>query len=335
MTMAQTMLAIEISSPGGPEVLRPVSVPVPRPAAGEVLIKVFSAGVNRPDIHQRRGAYPPPAEASPYPGLEVSGEIVQMGADVAGLQEGDRVCALSNGGGYAQYVAVPAGQCLPVPGSLSWVEAASLPETCFTVWSNVFDRAGLTRGETFLVHGGGSGIGCAAIQMARAAGARVFTTAGSEQKCGRCRELGAEIAINYRNQDYVPVLKEATAGRGVDVILDMVAGTYVQRNLELAAIDGRIVMIATLGGASAEIDARTLIFKRLSLSGSTLRPRTPAEKAAIATALRNNIWPLLESGDMRPVIDRVFPFADVAQAHSYMESSRHFGKIMLDLTVLT
>src|SRR5579862_2031883 len=322
-SLPATMTAVEIATPGGPEVLQPVIRPVPRPGAGEVLIKVEAAGVNRPDIVQRLGYYPPPPGASDLPGLEVAGELVAHGLGVHGVAVGDRVCALLSGGGYAEYAAVPAVQCLPIPGSLSAVEAASLPETFFTVWTNLFDRAHLKAGDVVLVHGGTSGIGVAAIQIAKAFGARVFATAGSYDKAHACEALGAERGINYKIDDFVAVVKEASQGHGADIILDMVGGDYVPRNIQLAAQDGRIVSIAFLKGGRVEVDLNQVMRKRLVLTGSTLRPRSPAEKGAIAHSLRQHVWPLIERGAVKPVIYRTFPLAEAAEAHRTMESSAH------------
>ncbi|TXS93068.1 NAD(P)H-quinone oxidoreductase [Parahaliea maris] len=326
------MLCVEISQPGDPEVLVPASRPLPVPAVGELLIEVAAAGVNRPDVMQRRGLYPPPPGASDLPGLEVAGRVAALGEGVTGWQVGDAVCALTNGGGYAAYTVAPAGQCLPIPDGLSAVEAASLPETCFTVWTNVFERAALKAGETLLVHGGSSGIGITAIQMAKALGARVFATAGSDEKCRACEALGAELAVNYREQDFVDVLREATGGEGVDVILDMVGGDYVSRNLSLAAMDGRIVNIAFQQGFQTEVNFVPMLVKRLTLTASTLRPRTADDKAAIAAALRESVWPLYAAGEVRPVIAATFPLEQAAAAHQLMESSQHIGKIVLTLS---
>jgi putative PIG3 family NAD(P)H quinone oxidoreductase len=325
-----TMTAIEIAEPGGPEVLRPVQCPVPAPREDDVLIRVRAAGVNRPDVLQRKGIYPPPEGVSPLPGLEVAGEIAALGAAVTGFAAGDMVTALLAGGGYAEYAVAPAGQCLPVPRGLSFTEAASLPETFFTVWSNLFDRARLRAEETVLVHGGTSGIGIAAIQLAAAFGARVLATAGSAEKCAACLRLGASWAINYKEEDFVAATREATGGRGADVILDMVGGDYVARNIKACAADGRIVQIAFLGGSKVTLDLMTLMRNRITLTGSTLRPRETAFKAAIAAALRQKVWPLIEQGRIRPVIDSVFPLADAAKAHARMESSLHIGKIVLE-----
>jgi NADPH2:quinone reductase len=328
------MQVVEITAPGAPDVLRVGSRPRPQPGAGEVLIRVLAAGVNRPDVLQRRGAYPPPAGAPDTPGLEVAG-IVEAGdagtLAAAGLRMGDAVCALLAGGGYAEYCATPAGQVLPVPRGLSFAEAAALPETYFTVWSNVFDRARLAQGESLLVQGGTSGIGVAAIQLAAALGHTVFATAGSDDKCRACETLGARRAINYRSEDFVAVVREATNGRGVDVVLDMVAGDYVPREVECLADDGRIVIIATLGGASAQINLGAVLRRRLTITGSTLRPRPPEFKAAIAQRLRANVWPLFEAGRLKPMLFRRFPLADAAAAHALMESSQHIGKIVLDV----
>ena len=323
------MRFINISEHGGPEVMEIKEGETPDPGKGEMLIRVHAAGVNRPDVMQRQGLYAPPPGASPILGLEVSGEVVATGNDVSAWSVADRVCALTNGGGYAEYVAVPAGQCLPVPAGLPVEEAAALPETFFTVWTNVFDRARLKPGESFLVHGGSSGIGTAAIQMAKSLGSKVFTTAGSAEKCAACQSLGADVAVNYTEQDYVKVLKEATDGQGVDVILDMVGGDYVARNLELAAVDGRIASISFLRGSQVEIDMMQILRKRLTVTGSTLRPRSAEAKAGIAQKLRAQIWPLIESGEIKPLIAARFPLADVVESHKLMESSKHIGKIIL------
>jgi NADPH2:quinone reductase len=327
--MENPMRFVEMSTFGDADVLRLADGDKPKPAHGDVLIKVAVAGVNRPDVLQRKGLYPPPPGASPILGLEVSGMIEELGPGVDQWQLGDRVCALTNGGGYAEYVVAPAAQCLPRPQALSMVEAAALPETFFTVWSNLFDRAKLSMGESLLVHGGTSGIGTTAIQMAVAFGARVFATAGSDEKCDACVALGAEIAVNYRNQDFVQVLKTATDSRGIDVILDMVGGDYIARNIELAATDGRIVSIAFLNGSKAEIDFMDVMLKRLTVTGSTLRPRSPEEKAGIAARLLEVVWPLIERREIRPQIARTFPLEGAAAAHKLMESSSHIGKIML------
>lgn len=324
-----TMTAIEIPEHGTPEALVPGTRPVPEPAAGEVLIKVAAAGVNRPDVLQRQGGYAPPPGVSDIPGLEVAGEIVALGAGVEDLSAGDSVTALVAGGGYAEYCTAPAPQCLPVPGDLSLTEAAALPETFFTVWSNVFDRGGLQAGEVFLVHGGSSGIGTAAIQLAKAFGARVFATAGSADKCRACEDLGAEKAIDYRDEDFVETVKEASGGKGANLILDMVGGDYIARDIELLAPDGRLVFIAFLRGPKAEINFMPVMRKRLTVTGSTLRPRDIAFKGAIAQALRDRVWPLISAGQVKPVMYKTFPLAEAAEAHRLMESSAHIGKIVL------
>ena len=329
------MQAVEITAFGAPEVLRLGERPVPRAGVGELLIRVAASGVNRPDVLQRKGHYAPPAGASDLPGLEVAGVIESGDAAAlaaAGFAVGDRVCALVAGGGYAEYCVAPVAQCLPVPAGLSDVEAASLPETFFTVWSNVFDRARLQAGETLLVQGGSSGIGVTAIQLARARGATVIITAGSDEKCAACLALGAHHAINYKSQDFVAEVQRITEGRGVDVVLDMVAGPYVAREVECLAEDGRIVIIAVQGGVKAEFNAALVLRKRLVITGSTLRPRPVAFKAAIAQALREQVWPLLASGAIKPVIHSTFAAADAAQAHALMESNQHIGKIVLRWT---
>jgi NADPH2:quinone reductase len=332
-----TMQAIEITRFGAPDVLQLARRPTPQAGLGEVLIKVAASGVNRPDVFQRQGHYAPPPGASELPGLEVAGELVDgdfTGDNPFGLKHGDAVCALLAGGGYAEYAVAPLAQCLPVPGGLSLIEAAALPENYFTVWSNVFDRGQLGHGEggareTLLVQGGSSGIGVTAIQLAHAFGHRVFATAGSTEKCATCVRLGAERAINYRDEDFVAAVKQATGGRGVDVILDMVAGDYIPRELDALAEGGRLVFIATLGGSKASIDAATIMRRRLTLTGSTLRARPVAFKGTLARQLHDKVWPLLEAGKLRPVIHQVFPAAEAAQAHTLMESSTHIGKIML------
>ncbi len=326
------MRAIEISAPGGPEALRLAERDRPRPGPGEVLIRVAAAGVNRPDIFQRQGRYPPPPGVTDIPGLEVSGRVVAVGPATEPLPAlGDRVCALVSGGGYAEYCVAPALQCLPVPDGLTDIEAASLPETYFTVWSNVFDRARLQPGESILVQGGASGIGVAAIQFATAFGCRVFATAGTAEKCAACERLGAERAIDYHREDFAAVVRERTAGRGVDVILDMVGGDYLPRETAALAEDGRLVLINAMGGAKATLDLLEVMTKRLTITGSTLRARPVAVKAAIARALHDHIWPLLESGAIRPVVDRVFPLEQAAQAHAAMERGEHVGKIVLQV----
>ena len=325
------MKAIEISQPGGPEVLRPCERPMPVPGAGEVLIRVHAAGVNRPDVLQRAGAYPPPPDASDLPGLEVAGEIVSGDLDGSDFKKGDLVCALAHGGGYAEYCVVPIGQCLPIPKGWSLLEAASLPETFFTVFGNVFDRAKLAAGESLLVQGGSSGIGVTAIQMATALGHRVFATAGTDDKCRACESLGAERGINYRSEDFVEVVKSLTGGKGANVILDMVAGPYVNRELQCLADDGRLVIIALLGGASGEINFGEVLRRRLVITGSTLRPRPVTFKRHIAQQLRTQVWPLLESGKIKPVIYQTFSLEQAADAHALMETSTHIGKIMLQV----
>jgi NADPH:quinone reductase len=326
-SIPRTMIAVEIVRPGGPNVLRAVERPVPRPGPGEVLIRVAAAGVNRPDIAQREGRYPPPPGASDLPGLEVSGTIVETGP-VVGLEAGGEVCALVSGGGYAQYAVAPAPQCLPIPPGVAVVPAAGIPETFFTVWTNVMERGRLTAGETFLVHGGASGIGTTAIQVAGAFGARVFATAGSAAKCAACEQLGAERAMNYRAEDFVEVVRALTAGRGVDLILDMVGGDYIARNLDSLATDGRLVQIAFLRGSQAQVNLATLMQRRLTVTGSTLRPRSVEEKGAIARALLERVWPLFGAGRLRPIIDRTFPLAEAGAAHRYLDGE-HFGKVLL------
>ena len=327
--LPELMTAIEITEPGGPEKLRPTQRPVPQPAPGEVLIQVAAAGVNRPDCLQRQGGYPPPPGASDIPGLEVAGTIVALGEGVDVWRIGDPVCALLTGGGYAEYCLAPAPHCLPIPAGLSVQQAAALPETFFTVWSNVFDRARLQPGEILLVHGGASGIGTTAIQLAKALGSRVFTTVGGGEKVQPCLDLGAERVIDYREEDFVQVVKDATRNRGVDVILDMVGGDYVQRNLSALAVEGRLVFIAFLRGAKMELNLAPVMMKRLTITGSTLRARPVAHKAPIAKALREIVWPLLENGAIRPLIDRVFPLTEATAAHTLMESNRHIGKLLL------
>jgi len=329
MSLPNTMRAVEITQPGGPEVLKLGSRPVPQPKAGEVLIKVAAAGVNRPDTMQRAGNYPVPPGASDIPGLELAGSVAAVGEGVKEWRAGDAVTALVAGGGYAEYCTAPAPQCLPIPRGMTPVEAASLPETFFTVWSNVFDRAALKPGESFLVQGGTSGIGVTAIQMVRAFGNRVFATAGSAEKCAACVKLGAERAINYRTEDFAAVVKEATGGKGVNVILDMVAGDYLDRELKCAADDGRIVIIAFLGGAKATVFLSEILRRRITVTGSALRPRPVEFKGAIARSLRERVWPLIESGKIRAVIHKTFPLEQAAQAHALMESSAHIGKIVL------
>lgn len=333
--MNDVMQAVEIAAFGPPEGLRLAERPVPQPGDGELLIRVAASGVNRPDVLQRKGNYAPPAGVSDLPGLEVAG-VVESGDAAAmaqaGLRVGDRVCALVAGGGYAQWCVAPVAQCLPVPQGLSDVEAASLPETFFTVWSNVFDRGRLQAGEVLLVQGGSSGIGVTAIQLARARGATVIVTAGSDEKCAACQALGAHHAINYKTQDFVAEARRLTDGRGVDVVLDMVAGSYVAREVECLAEDGRVVIIAVQGGLDAQFNAGLVLRRRLTITGSTLRPRPVAFKGAIAQALREHVWPLLASGAVKPVIHSTFPAAQAAQAHALMESNQHVGKIVLTWT---
>ncbi|HWJ95510.1 MAG TPA: NAD(P)H-quinone oxidoreductase [Telluria sp.] len=321
------MRAVEITQYGKPEVLQLAERPMPVPGPGEVLIKVHAAGINRPDVLQRMGKYPVPPGASDLPGLEVAGAIV--GGDMQGFAQGDMVCALVQGGGYAEYCTAPVAQCLPMPAGLSAVEAASLPETFFTVWTNVFDRSRLADGETLLVQGGSSGIGVTGIQMATALGHRVFATAGTDDKCRACESLGAVRGINYKTEDFVAVVKELTGGKGVDVVLDMVGGDYVAREIDCLADDGRIALIALLGGAKATVDLGQVLRRRLSISGSTLRPRPVEFKARIAQQLKERVWPLLEQGKIKPVIHATFPLEQAAQAHALMESSTHVGKIVL------
>lgn len=325
------MRAIEIEKPGGPEVLRPAERAKPEPKPHEILVKVTAAGVNRPDVLQRQGLYAPPPDASELPGLEIAGEVVACGATVKAWKVGDKVCALTHGGGYAEYCVTPEVQALPVPKGLSMIEAASLPETFFTVWSNVYDRGRLAAGESLLVHGGTSGIGVTAIQMAKATGNRVFATAGSDEKCAACVRLGAEAAFNYKTQDFVAGVKQATGGRGVDVILDMAAGDFVPKELKALADEGRLVFIAFLRGPKTELDVNEVMRRRLTLTGSTLRPRPVEFKGAIAASLRARIWPLIEAGRIKPVIHKTFELEQAAAAHRLMESSEHIGKIVLTL----
>lgn len=324
-----TMTAIEINGKGGPEVLRPVEVPVPKPGPGQILVQVAAAGVNRPDIAQRSGAYPPPAGHSPLPGLEIAGSVVAVGPSVTRWKVGDAVACLVNGGGYAQYCLAEAAVALPVPADMSLQHAGALPETVFTVWNNVFERGGLKAGEWFLVHGGTSGIGVTAIQLAKALGARVIATAGSADKCAACVRLGAEVAINYRDEDFVKAVRAATDGHGADVTLDMVGGDYTDRNIVAAADDGRIVQIATLGGAEVKINIARLMMKRVTLTGSTLRPRTLEVKSRFAAAIEATVWPLIAAGKLEVVVDSTFLLAQAADAHRRMETSQHIGKIVL------
>ncbi|MDP6819004.1 MAG: NAD(P)H-quinone oxidoreductase [Alphaproteobacteria bacterium] len=327
--LPEDMLAVEISAPGGPRNLVPTRRPVPRPGHGEILIRVAAAGVNRPDVMQRAGAYPAPPGASDIPGLEVAGGVVACGPGTRRYKPGDSVCALVTGGGYAQYCAAPETQTLPSPGGYSAREAGALPENFFTVWTNLFERGRLRAGERLLVHGGSSGIGTAAIQLAAALGIRVFATAGSAQKCAACRDLGAELAVNYRAEDFVEAVKSATGGEGVDVVLDMVGGDYVQRNLSCLRAEGRVVQIAFLGGAKAALNLMPVMLKRLTITGSTLRAQSVESKGRIAAALEKEAWPLLSARRIAPVIDSEFPLAEAAKAHARMESSEHIGKILL------
>ena len=323
------MIAINIAKPGGADVLQPTNVAVPQPGPREVLIRVAAAGVNRPDLMQREGKYPPPPGASDIPGLEVSGTIAACGPGVERWREGDKVCALVSGGGYAEYCVAPEVQCLPVPSKIDLVSAGAMPEAFFTVWTNVFDRGRLTRGESFLVHGGTSGIGTTAIQMARAFGARVFATAGSGEKCAACERLGAERAINYKTEDFSQVLMSLTGGAGLDVILDMVGAPYFSRNVDLLAVEGRLIEIAVLGGAKAEINLVPLLRKRITITGSTLRSRTVEEKGAIAAAVESAVWPLVELGEISAIVYATLPLTRAAEAHRLMESGSHIGKIVL------
>jgi NADPH2:quinone reductase len=330
MTLPKTMTHIQADGAGGPEVLKLASGPVPEPKPDEVLIRVQAAGVNRPDVAQRQGSYPPPPGASPLLGLEVAGEVVAAGPQAGAWQAGDRVCALTNGGGYAEYCAAPGSQCLPWPEGYDAIRAAAVPETAFTVWANLFQMGRLVAGETALVHGGTSGIGVTAIQFAKAFGATIYATAGSDEKCAACLRLGADAAINYRTQDFAEEVKKLTAGRGVNAILDMVGGPYAMRNIRSLATDGRLVLIAFLGGSKVEqFDLLGVMVKRLTITGSTMRPRTTAQKAAIAADLKAKVWPLLDAGKCPPVIHATFPLAQAAEAHRLMESSAHIGKIVL------
>jgi NADPH2:quinone reductase len=333
VTIPDSMTAIEIERPGGPEVLRPVSRPVPRPASGEVLVRVAAAGVNRPDLMQREGKYPPPPGAPDIPGLEIAGTIVARGPSVdgPGLEVGRQICALVAGGGYAEYCAAPAPQCLPVPDGLTLIQAAAVPETYFTVWTNVFERGALKPGEWLLVHGGSSGIGTTAIQLGRAFGANVVVTAGTERKGDACIAMGARSSINYRVYDFVEAVDLMTDGRGVDVILDIVGGEYLERNLKALAVDGRLVQIGLMGGAKAQFNLVPLLQRRLTITGSTLRSRTVEEKGAIARALETHVWPLLSAGTVKPVIHATFPLARAADAHRALEEGEHIGKIVLTM----
>jgi putative PIG3 family NAD(P)H quinone oxidoreductase len=325
------MTVTEIAAPGGPEELKSARRPTPTPGEGEVLVRVAAAGVNRPDVMQRQGRYPPPAGASDIPGLEIAGEVVALGPGASGVALGDQVTALLPGGGYAEYAVAAAPLCLPVPRNLSMVEAAALPETFFTVWTNLFDRGGCKSGDTVLIHGGTSGIGTTAIQLATVWGARVYATAGSPDKARFCERLGAVRGIDYQTEDFVAVLREVTGGRGVDLILDIVGAKYLARNLEAAAVEGRVVVISLISGARTELNLNTILSKRLTLTGSTLRIRSVAQKALVADAVRRHVWPLLAEGRVKPVINATFPLAQAADAHRLMESSQHIGKIVLEV----
>jgi NADPH2:quinone reductase len=325
------MTAIAIKTPGGPEVLVPEERPVPAPGASELLVRVRAAGVNRPDVMQRKGQYPPPPGAPDIPGLEIAGDVVAVGDKVKRWKVGDKVCALVSGGGYAEYCVTDEATALAVPKGFSFTDAAALPETFMTVWHNVFERGALKSGETLLIHGGSSGIGTTAIMLAKQFGAKVIVTAGSPEKCEACRKLGADVAIDYNKEDFVAATKQATGGKGAELILDMIGGDYVDRNFEAAAVEGRVVQIATQKGAKVTVDLRRLMLKRLTHTGSTLRARPVADKAAIARAVEAKVWPLLESGKVRPVIDSAYPLARAADAHARMETSLHIGKIMLEL----
>ncbi|MFC4272798.1 NAD(P)H-quinone oxidoreductase [Sneathiella chungangensis] len=328
-SLPKTMTAIEIKEFGGPEGLVPATRPVPSPGLDEVLIKVAAAGVNRPDVLQRKGGYAPPPGASDIPGLEISGTVVATGAGVTRYKIGDQLCALVAGGGYAEYCVAPEAQCLDIPDGFDLVRAAALPETFFTVWTNVFDRGHLTGGETFLVHGGASGIGTTAIQLAKAFGARVFTTASTDEKCRAVEKLGAERGINYKTEDFVAVVKELTGGKGVDLILDMVGGDYIQRNISALAVEGRLVYIAFLGGPEATVNFAPMMLKRLTITGSTLRPQSVQAKSEIGERLKAKVWPLLSAGTVKPVMDSTFPLTDAAAAHRRIDDSGHIGKIVL------
>ncbi len=323
------MIAIEIREPGGPEVLVPAERPTPAPAAGEILIRVAAAGVNRPDIFQRLGRYPPPPGVTDIPGLEIAGTVDALGSGITRFKKGDAVCALVAGGGYAEYCTAPEPQCLPSPRGVDLVAAAAIPETFFTVWTNVFERGRLAKGESLLVHGGSSGIGTTAIQLAHALGSRVFATAGSAEKCAACERLGAERGINYRDEDFAAVVKTLTEGRGVNLILDMVGGDYFARNIDALAVEGRLVEIATLRGVKAEVNLQTIMQKRITVTGSTLRARPVADKGVIAAAVHQHVWPLLERGAVKPMIHATFPLREASAAHRLMESSAHIGKIVL------
>ena len=331
MTLPKTMNCIEIPEPGGPESLKPTQRPLPTPSSTEVLIQVEAAGVNRPDCIQRQGNYAPPPGTTDIPGLEVAGEIVAIGEDVVNWSVGDKIAALVAGGGYAEYVAAPHQQCLPIPDGLSMIEAAALPETFFTVWTNIFERGALKQGESLLIHGGSSGIGTTAIQIAHQMGARVIATAGSSEKCQACLDLGADRVVNYRDEDFVAAAREFGGGKGVDVILDMVGGDYIAKNIKSLAPDGRLVQIAFLQGSKAEVNFMHVMLKRLTLTGSTLRPQSIERKGEIAEALIQTVWPMISSGKIKPVIFKTFPLNQAADAHTLMESSQHIGKIMLKI----
>ena len=329
VSLPTSMMGVEIAEPGGPEVLRAIEMPLPVPGPGEVLVKCAASGVNRPDIFQRKGAYPPPKGASPLPGLEIAGTVVAHGPGTDGPALGTEICALVAGGGYAEYCTAAAALCLPVPAGLGLEESAALPETFFTVWTNLFDSGRLAAGEALLVHGGSSGIGTTAIQIAKAFGARVIATAGSAEKCAACLRLGADVAVNYREEDFGAAVAEATEGKGADLVLDMVGGDYMQRNFDCLALEGRVVSIAFLRGGTVTLDLQKAMIKRQSWTGTTLRPRTVERKAAIARALEERVWPLLASGAIAPVIHARLPLAEAAEAHRLMESSAHIGKILL------
>lgn len=331
MRLPTTMTAIEITESGGPEVLQPVERPVPEPGSGEILIAVAAAGVNRPDVVQRLGLYPPPPGASDLPGLEVAGEVAAVGVEVTEWKEGDRVCALVSGGGYAQYATAPAAQVLRVPAGLDSIQAAGIPETFFTVWTNMFDRGHLAAGESILIHGGSSGIGTTAIQLAREFGATAYVTVGNAEKARFCEELGAVKAINYREQDFVEEIKSITDGAGVDVILDIVGGDYLPRNIRLLRVEGRLLQVSLMGGSKGELDLGRVMRNRLTVTGSTLRPRSVAQKGEIAASLRERVWPLFEAGKIGPVIHQTFPLAEASRAHELMETSAHIGKIILSV----
>ena len=328
---ASTMKQVEISGPGGPEVLNLVDGPLPDPGTGEVLIKVYAAGVNRPDVFQRQGKYNPPAGASPIPGLEVAGEIVKLGAGVTEFGLGDRVCALVSGGGYAEFCVAPVPQVLPIPTGLTFIEASGIPENYFTVWTNVFDRGQLQKGETILIHGGSSGIGTTAIQLCHQFGARIISTAGSDEKCGVCKSLGADHVINYKTQDFEAETKAITGGKGANVILDMVGGNYIQKNINCLALEGRLIQIAFLQSSINQLDLMAVMTKRLTITGSTLRPRTVEQKGEIARALSKEIWPLFNDKKIKVLVDTVLPLSRTSDAHALMESSTHIGKIVLEV----